>query len=69
MLRPSSGLKSRALLAICFMVLSCMTYSLTLKMQAMCSSETSVDFQQTTLCYMPFLLKEKKLNTESASVK
>jgi hypothetical protein len=42
-----------ALLATCFTLVSCMTYSLTLKMQGTCSSETLVDFQQTTLCYIP----------------
>jgi hypothetical protein len=35
------------------MLVSCSAYSLTLKMEAMCSSKTSVDFQQTTLQYVP----------------
>jgi hypothetical protein len=32
---------------------SCLTYSSTLKMEATCSSETSVDFQRTTRPYIP----------------
>jgi hypothetical protein len=32
---------------------SCLAYSLTLKMEATCSSGTSVDFQQTTPHYIP----------------
>jgi hypothetical protein len=35
---------SRALLSACFMLISCLVYSSTLKMEATCSSETSVDF-------------------------
>jgi hypothetical protein len=35
----------QALLATCFMLVFCLAYSLTLKMVATCSSETSVDFQ------------------------
>jgi hypothetical protein len=37
----------------CFTVVSCLTYSSTLKIEATCSSETSVDFQLTTRCYIP----------------
>jgi hypothetical protein len=44
---------SRALLATCFMLVSCLAYSSILKMEATCSPETSVDFQQTTLRYIP----------------
>jgi hypothetical protein len=33
--------------------LSCMTYSSTLKMEAICSSEMSVDFQRATRRYIP----------------
>jgi hypothetical protein len=40
-----------ALLATCFTLVSCLTYSLTLKIEATCSSETMIDFQQTTWCY------------------
>jgi hypothetical protein len=35
-----------------FTLLSCLAYS-TLKMEAMCFSEMSVDFQQTTWHYIP----------------
>jgi hypothetical protein len=34
-------------------LVSCSTYYSTLKMEAMCSSETSVDFQRTTRCSIP----------------
>jgi hypothetical protein len=37
-----------AKLAACFMLVSCLAYSSTLKMEVICSSETLVDFQQTT---------------------
>jgi hypothetical protein len=62
MLPPSSGSKnkpskkpacskhSRALLDVCFMLVSCLAYSLILKMEATCSSETSVGFQWITWC-------------------
>jgi hypothetical protein len=59
---PSSGSKSklnkkaaraRALLATGFMLVSCLAYSSTLKMEAVCSSETSADFQRTTLNHIP----------------
>jgi hypothetical protein len=36
-----------------FVLVSCSAYSLTKKMEAICSSETSVDFQRATLCYIP----------------
>jgi hypothetical protein len=38
---------------ICFSLVSCLAYSSTLMMEAACSSETSVDFQWTTQCYIP----------------
>jgi hypothetical protein len=44
---------SPALLANCFMLLSCLAYSSTLKMKAQCTSETLVDFQHTTRRYIP----------------
>jgi hypothetical protein len=44
---------SECLLATCFTLASYSTYSLTLKMEAICSSETSVDFQRTTQRYIP----------------
>jgi hypothetical protein len=34
------------------MLVSCLVYTSTLKMEATCSSETSVDFQQNTQCYI-----------------
>jgi hypothetical protein len=37
---------------ICFTLVSCFTYFLTLKMEATCSSETSVVFQWTTQHYI-----------------
>jgi hypothetical protein len=40
------------LLAICFMLVSCLAYSSTLMMEVVCSSETPVDFQRTTLRYI-----------------
>jgi uncharacterized lipoprotein YajG len=43
--------KNHALLATCFMLDSCWAYSLTLKMEATYSSETSDDFQQATVHY------------------
>jgi hypothetical protein len=36
-----------------FMLASCLAYSLTLKMEVTCFSETSVDFQRTTQRYIP----------------
>jgi hypothetical protein len=36
-----------------FVVLSCSAYSSTLKMEAICSSNASVDFQRSTWCYIP----------------
>jgi hypothetical protein len=58
----SSGLKSKsgkksALFAACFMLVSCLAYSSTLKMEATCSSKTLADFQLTTLWY---ILKDRR---------
>jgi hypothetical protein len=53
---PSSclhALMCRLCFAACFMLDSCLAYSSTLKMKETCSSETSVDFQQTTRRYIP----------------
>jgi hypothetical protein len=36
----------------CFMLVSCLAYSSIMKMEAKCSSETSVDFQRTTRRYI-----------------
>jgi hypothetical protein len=41
-----------SLLATYFMLVSYLLYFSALKMEAKCSSETSVDFQRTTLCYV-----------------
>jgi hypothetical protein len=43
----------RVLLAVCFMLVSCLAYSSTLKREVICSSETPVDFQRTTWRYIP----------------
>jgi hypothetical protein len=51
--RLEAGSKQNVLFATCFTLLSCMAYSLTLKMEEICSSETSVDFQWTTQRYIP----------------
>jgi hypothetical protein len=52
---PVSKNKSRirVLLAICFMLVSCLAYSSTLKIEVTCSYKMSVDFQRTTRCYVP----------------
>jgi hypothetical protein len=39
--------------AACLMLVSCMAFSLTLKVEMICSSEMSLDFHQTTQCYIP----------------
>jgi hypothetical protein len=51
---PCSLLKvdSRALLATCFMLVSVLAYSATLKMEVTCSSKTSVDFWWATWRYI-----------------
>jgi hypothetical protein len=45
---PSLGLKNKP----AFMLVSCSAYSSTLKMEAICSSEMSVAFQQATWHYI-----------------
>jgi hypothetical protein len=52
---PSKKLvRSRqTLLAACFMLVSCLAYSLTLMMKDIFPSEMSVDFHKTTPCYTP----------------
>jgi hypothetical protein len=58
-LPPSSGSKNKVskkpelCLPPAFTLVSCSAYSSTLKMEAICSSETSVDFQRTTQRYIP----------------
>jgi hypothetical protein len=53
MLPPSSGLKD----TLCLLPASCwflaLPYFFTLKMEALCSSEMSLDFQQTAQHYIP----------------
>jgi hypothetical protein len=44
---PSSRCCALVGFAACFMLVSCLAYSMTLKMEATCSSETLVDFQMT----------------------
>jgi hypothetical protein len=41
------------LIDTCFALVSCLAYSSTLNMEAICSSETSLDFQWTTQLYIP----------------
>jgi hypothetical protein len=43
----------KALLHAYFMLVSCLAYSSTLKMEVSCYSKTSVDFQRTTQRYIP----------------
>jgi hypothetical protein len=57
---PSSGSKNKQrkkpaelCLPPAFTLVSCSAYFLTLKMEATCSSETSVDFQRTTRRFIP----------------
>jgi hypothetical protein len=45
---PSSSGSNKLCLLSPFALVSCSAYSLTLKMKATCSSETSVDFRRTT---------------------
>jgi hypothetical protein len=42
--KPSKKLTESVLLATCSMLASCLAHSSTLKIEAICSSETSVDF-------------------------
>jgi hypothetical protein len=48
------GLASELCLPTALTLVSCSAYSLTLKMEAICSSETSVEFQRSTQCYGAF---------------
>jgi hypothetical protein len=47
-----SQARKQALPATCFMLVSCLAYSFTLKMEVTCPSEVSVDFQQTAWHYI-----------------
>jgi hypothetical protein len=49
---PSTDVSEESLLAPVFTLVSCSTYLSTLKMEAICSSETSFDFQRTTRRYI-----------------
>jgi hypothetical protein len=49
---PCSLLKVN-LSPLAFTLVSCSAYSSTLKMEAICCSKMSVDFQWTTQCYIP----------------
>jgi hypothetical protein len=40
-------------LTACFILVSCSVYSLTLKLEVMCSLEMLLDFQWTAWCYTP----------------
>jgi hypothetical protein len=42
-----------AILTACFMLVPCLAYSSTVKMEATCSSETSINFHRNTLHYIP----------------
>jgi hypothetical protein len=50
---PSSWSKHKLSKKPAFTLISCLAYFWTLKTEAICSSETSVDSQQTTWCYIP----------------
>jgi hypothetical protein len=50
---PLSSGSSRAVVATGCMLASCSAYSSTLNMEAICSSETSLDFQRTARRYNP----------------
>jgi hypothetical protein len=57
-LPPSLGMKSKpsnqqGVMLAFFLLIAFMAFSLTLKMDAICSSETSVNFCQIVQCYMP----------------
>jgi hypothetical protein len=52
-LLPQKACTATALLATYFTLVSCLAYSSTLKMEATCSFETSVDFLRATRRYIP----------------
>jgi hypothetical protein len=47
------SLKKECLVTVCFMLVSCLVYALTLKMEETCPSKKSVDFQWTAQRYIP----------------
>jgi hypothetical protein len=71
----ASIFRVEAVLAACFMLLSCLAYSSTPKTETTCSSETSVHFQRTTRCYIAegkksldtVLVGKRKGNTKKRS--
>jgi hypothetical protein len=58
--------KHEVLLATFFMLVSCLAYFWTLKMEATCSCETSLDFQRTTQSY---ILEDKMLCSGNTDVR
>jgi hypothetical protein len=48
----------RALFSVSFMLVSCFTYTSTMKMEAICSSKTYVDFHWTI---QPYILEDRTL--------
>jgi hypothetical protein len=52
-LLPASRCFKQTLLTTCFMLVSCVAYSSTLKMEETCSSERALGFQRTTWRYIP----------------
>jgi hypothetical protein len=49
-------------LAACVVLISCLAYSSTLKMEAACYSETSINFYQASRCYVP---EERTIRTRT----
>jgi hypothetical protein len=56
--------KEPALLATCFVLVSCFVYSSILKIEAKCSSESSLDFQHATRRCIP---EDRTVHGEEAS--
>jgi hypothetical protein len=52
-IKPLSLVSTSKKSVCCFFLVYCLAYSSILKMEDVCSSETSVDFDQNTLCYIP----------------
>jgi hypothetical protein len=74
---PCSPLKAELCLPPAFTLVPCSAYSSTLKMEAICASETSIVFQRTTRRYNPeestlhdfvCLLEHNKANPPSAQL-
>jgi hypothetical protein len=61
----------RTLFVACFMLVTCLAFSSTLKMQAIYSSETIADLQRTTWHYIPgdwMLLRHRSENLKTYTV-